>query len=97
MHISVSTPTEQIEVNAWDELQIDQTDLNTEFAAIPGQIIPAFENLAESYLHSRFELGYYPSSVEWLVALGVASLGVWIMFAAHKFLPLYEESVEKSV
>lgn len=38
MHISVSTPTEQIEVNAWDELQIDQTDLNTEFAAIPGQI-----------------------------------------------------------
>jgi hypothetical protein len=38
MHISVSTPTEQIEVNAWDELQIDQTDLSTEFAAIPGQI-----------------------------------------------------------
>lgn len=38
MHISVSTPSEQIEVNAWDELQIDQTDLNTEFAAIPGQI-----------------------------------------------------------
>jgi hypothetical protein len=27
-----------VEVNAWDELQIDQTDLNTEFAAIPGQI-----------------------------------------------------------
>lgn len=38
MHISVSTPFEQVDVNAWDELQIDQTDLNTEFAAIPGQI-----------------------------------------------------------
>lgn len=38
MHISVSTPSENVEVNAWDELQIDQTDLNTEFAAIPGQI-----------------------------------------------------------
>jgi len=38
MHISVSTPSEQVEVNAWDELQIDQTDLSTEFAAIPGQI-----------------------------------------------------------
>ncbi len=38
MHISVSTPFEKVEVNAWDELQIDSTDLNTEFAAIPGQI-----------------------------------------------------------
>lgn len=38
MHISVTTASEQVAVNAWDELQIDQTDLNTEFAAIPGQI-----------------------------------------------------------
>lgn len=63
---------------------------------IPGQIIPAFKTMAEAYHHTRFELGYYPSSVEWLAAIGVAAIGVWLVFAAHKLLPLYDESAEKT-
>lgn len=38
MQVVVETPTEKVDVNAWDELLIDQLDLDTEFAAIPGQI-----------------------------------------------------------
>ena len=54
MHISVSTPSEQVEVNAWDELQIDSTDLNTEFAAIPGQI--AYWNVVAARVRAVVEL-----------------------------------------
>lgn len=38
MQVSLQTPAEVVDVNAWDELQIDQLDLDTEFAALPGQI-----------------------------------------------------------
>ena len=54
MHISVSTPSENVEVNAWDELQIDSTDLNTEFAAIPGQI--AYWNIVAARVRAVVEI-----------------------------------------
>lgn len=54
MHISVSTPSENVEVNAWDELQIDSTDLNTEFAAIPGQI--AYWNVVAARVRAVVEV-----------------------------------------
>jgi len=38
MQVELQTRTEIVDVNAWDELQIDLLDLDTEFAAIPGQI-----------------------------------------------------------
>jgi hypothetical protein len=38
MEIRVRTPVEDVSVNAWDELQVDTFDLDTELAAIPGQI-----------------------------------------------------------
>jgi len=38
MQVTISTPLEKIDVNAWDELQIDKYDLDTELQAIPGQI-----------------------------------------------------------
>lgn len=38
MRVTLQTPLELVNVNIWDELQIDEHDLNTEFMAIPGQI-----------------------------------------------------------
>lgn len=38
MRVTVKTPIEQVDVNVWDELQIDEHDLNTEFMAISGQM-----------------------------------------------------------
>lgn len=38
MRVAIKTPVEQVDVNVWDELQIDDTDLDTEFMALPGQI-----------------------------------------------------------
>lgn len=38
MRVSVQTPVELVDVNVWDELQINEHDLNTEFMALPGQI-----------------------------------------------------------
>jgi len=38
MRVSIRTPIETVDVNVWDELQIDEHDLNTEFMALPGQI-----------------------------------------------------------
>lgn len=38
MRVVVQTPVEKVDVNVWDELQIDDTDLDTEFMALPGQI-----------------------------------------------------------
>lgn len=78
MHISVSTPSEQVEVNAWDELQIDQTDLNTEFAAIPGQI--AYWNAVAARVQAvveaterAYDIWFAPLYEEEFNALHVAS------------------------
>ena len=57
---------------------------------IPAQIEPAFQTLPEAYHHERFALGYYPSLLEWLVALGVVTLGVWAFILARRLLPLAE-------
>lgn len=54
---------------------------------IPAQIVPSFASLSEAYHHPRFTLGYFPSANEWLVALGVATLGVWMSLALMRFLP----------
>lgn len=57
---------------------------------IPPQIDPVFATLAEAYHHPRFALGYFPSASEWLVGLGVVSLGIWLFFLARRVLPLEE-------
>jgi len=38
MRVAIQTPVEKVDVNVWDELQIDDADLDTEFMALPGQI-----------------------------------------------------------
>lgn len=38
MRVTLQTPLELVNVNVWDELQIDEHDLNTEYMALPGQI-----------------------------------------------------------
>ena len=57
---------------------------------IPPQIEPVFAGLPEAYLHERFARGYFPSAVEWLVGLGVVSIGIWAFLGAKRVLPLAE-------
>jgi molybdopterin-containing oxidoreductase family membrane subunit len=57
---------------------------------IPAQIQPVFPSLAGAYHHERWLPGYFPSTAEWLVALGVIGMGTWIFLLAEKILPLEE-------
>jgi hypothetical protein len=38
MRVHVQTPVETVDVNVWDELQIDEHALDVEFMALPGQL-----------------------------------------------------------
>jgi len=65
MQVSLQTPAETVDVNAWDELQIDMLDLDTEFAAIPGQIaywvaIAARYRVFVESLRNSFDSWYAP-------------------------------------
>ncbi len=62
---------------------------------IPAQIEPQFPTLPDAYHHVRFSYGYFPSSNEWLVGLGVIALGIWAFLLARSVLPL--EPVEEGV
>jgi len=57
---------------------------------IPAQIQPVFPSLAGAYHHERWLPGDFPSTAEWLVALGVIGMGTWIFLLAEKILPLEE-------
>jgi len=59
---------------------------------IPAQIGPDFPGLVNAYHHPRFAYGYFPSSEEWLVALGITAIAVWLFIAARRWLPLEPES-----
>lgn len=55
---------------------------------IPPQITPAFEMSIGAYNNVRYALGYFPSTNEWLVALGAFALGGWMLVAVLKLLPI---------
>lgn len=57
---------------------------------VPAQILPVFPELSHAYPHERWAMGYFPSTTEWLVALGTVAIGAWLFLLARKLLPLEE-------
>lgn len=57
---------------------------------IPPQIRPAFDGMSEAYAHVRWEIGYFPSTTELIVGLGVVAAGLLVFLVARRVLPLDE-------
>jgi len=61
---------------------------------IPPQVTPLFEISIGAYNHIRYAYGYFPSTSDLLVMLGVFAIGIWMMLGARKYLPLDFEAHE---
>ncbi len=61
---------------------------------IPPQITPLFDMQLGAYNHIRYAYGYFPSTSDLLVMLGIFAIGVWMMLGARKYLPLDVETHE---
>jgi Ni/Fe-hydrogenase subunit HybB-like protein len=61
---------------------------------IPPQITPLFDISLGAYNHIRYAYGYFPSTSDLLVMLGVFAFGIWMMLGARKYLPLDVETHE---
>jgi len=55
-------------------------------AVIPGQVLAQIEGLPEAFIDPRLTLDYFPSSMEWLVSLFVASVAVMLFFIVYQLL-----------
>lgn len=55
---------------------------------IPGLIVPELEGLDRAFVDRRLSFEYFPSVLEWLVLVFVASVGVALFYAGSKVLPL---------
>jgi protein NrfD len=55
---------------------------------IPGLIVPELKGLDTAFVDSRLTFHYFPSLMEWLVLLFVATLGVGIFYVGNRVLPL---------
>ncbi len=63
---------------------------------IPPQITPLFDRAIGAYHHPRYAYGYFPSTTDFLVGVGVFALGVWMIILAGKYLPLEATSHESA-
>jgi Ni/Fe-hydrogenase subunit HybB-like protein len=61
---------------------------------IPPQITPLFDIQLGAYNQIRYAYGYFPSTSDVLVMLGVFAFGIWMMLGARKYLPLDVETHE---
>lgn len=57
---------------------------------IPGLVVPELKGLESAFADHRLMFYYVPSVHEWLVLLFVVALGVAILYAGYKFLPIIE-------
>ncbi|MFQ5682723.1 MAG: NrfD/PsrC family molybdoenzyme membrane anchor subunit [Candidatus Binatia bacterium] len=55
---------------------------------LPGLALPQLQGLERAYTDPRLSLSYFPSMMEWLVALFVVTLGVGLFYAGYKLLPI---------
>jgi molybdopterin-containing oxidoreductase family membrane subunit len=55
---------------------------------IPPQITPLFDISLGAYNHIRYAYGYFPSTSDLLVMLGIFAIGIWMMLGARRYLPL---------
>ncbi|MBI5947600.1 MAG: polysulfide reductase NrfD [Chloroflexi bacterium] len=57
-------------------------------AVIPGQVLPQLEGIERAFADPRLTFDYFPSPMEWLVSLFVASVGVLLFYAGYQLLPI---------
>ncbi|HWQ29272.1 MAG TPA: hypothetical protein VNN12_09645, partial [Dehalococcoidia bacterium] len=55
---------------------------------IPGLIVPELEGLDRAFVDHRLSFEYFPSVLEWLVLVFVASVGVALFYIGSRLLPL---------
>ncbi len=55
---------------------------------IPGLIVPELEGLDRAFVDHRLSFEYFPSALEWLVLVFVASVGVALFYIGSRLLPL---------
>jgi len=58
---------------------------------VPGLAIPELRGLERAYTDARLNFTYFPSTMEWLVALFTVSFGVLVFYVASKNLPIMGE------
>ncbi len=61
---------------------------------IPPQLRPLFDIQLGAYNQIRYAYGYFPSTSDVLVMLGIFAFGIWMMLGARKYLPLDVETHE---
>lgn len=63
-------------------------------AVIPGQILPQLEGLDTAFADSRMTFEYFPSLMEWLVALFVGSIAILLFYTGYQILPIASRAPE---
>ncbi len=61
---------------------------------VPGFVIPMLEGMDKAFIEPRLSYFYSPSMWEWLLSLGLISLGVLVFFNGLDYLPLLKEDTE---
>jgi protein NrfD len=59
---------------------------------LPGLAVPDFRALPEAFVHNRLSVDYFPSFVEWLVAIGAIGAAALLFVLAIEYLPFLRPS-----
>jgi molybdopterin-containing oxidoreductase family membrane subunit len=59
---------------------------------LPGLAVPDFRALPEAFVHNRLSVDYFPSFVEWLVAIGAIGAAALLFVLAIEYLPFLRTS-----
>jgi protein NrfD len=62
---------------------------------LPGLAVPDFRALPEAFVHDRLSVVYFPSLVEWFVAIGAIGAAALLFVLAIEYLPFLRGSGEK--
>lgn len=55
---------------------------------IPGLVRPQLEGLEEAFMEQGLKYDYFPTSMEWLVAIFAAAIAVALLYLGYRLLPL---------
>ncbi len=82
----------------WASLLVALTFLGVRLnIVIPGLINPRVPGEALAYIHPRLSFHYFPSLMEWLVALFIFALGIGLFFIGNKIFKLTEDTENKAL
>ncbi|HXG52419.1 MAG TPA: NrfD/PsrC family molybdoenzyme membrane anchor subunit [candidate division Zixibacteria bacterium] len=54
---------------------------------LPGLAVPEFRALPEAFVHNRLSVAYFPSVMEWLMAIGAIAAAALLFVLAVEYLP----------